>query len=455
MKENYIVVGLGQTGLSCVKFLHRLGHPVCVVDTRLEPPTKAQFLQTYPNIPVFCNELPDLSHLKPFNIVLSPGIAPHHPLVEPLISAAAHKLSDISLFAQHNRLPIIAITGSNGKSTVTTLVGEMAKACGLRPAVVGNIGTPVLSILDASVEGVGQQFNLVVMELSSFQLDITEGLKTKAATVLNISPDHLDRYENLNAYATSKHKIYENTEYAIINREDILSTPANITNTQICFSSVPPQTGDFGLVEEQGSTYLCYGEQRLLNVADMKLMGQHNYLNALAALSLGHAFGLPLDGMLIALRNFSGLPHRCEWVIEHSGIQWINDSKGTNIGASVAALIGLGERTKSQGKIVLLLGGQGKGQDFIEMIDPITQYCRVVVTMGENGSALYELLKPHINTLQAKDMQQAVELAKQTAAINDIVLLSPACASFDQYQNFEHRGKCFKAIVLESTQKVA
>lgn len=443
-------MGLGQTGFSCVQFLHGAGHFVSVVDTRSEPPLKAQLETRYPDVPLFCNTLPEIAHLTPFSLILSPGISPEHSLIQPLVSMAEQRLSDISLFMQCHSLPVVAITGSNGKSTVTTLVGEMAKASGLLPAVVGNIGVPVLSLIDATTGKLMQPYDLIVMELSSFQLDITDHLQTKAAVVLNISPDHLDRYKNIHDYAASKRTIYKNTENAIINRDDDLSWATEWGSCKkTYFSKTLTKENQFGLTTDNANTYLCYGSQRLLNTAKMKLMGEHNYLNALAALALGYAIGLPLRNMLTTLSNFCGLAHRCEWVTEYAGIQWVNDSKGTNISASVAALLGLGAQLDIGGKIVLLLGGQGKGQNFNEMLEPVLKYCRAVITMGENSNELFAQFNSHLRTVQAQDMESAIELSFECARKGDIILLSPACASLDQYRNFEHRGECFKEAVFK------
>lgn len=453
--KNYIVVGLGQTGYSCVKFLQSKNNSVCVVDTRQSPPFKAACQEHYPQVPLYCGVLPDIATFKSYDVVLSPGIAQDHPFLSTIMQNAEQVWSDISLFACHSNLPIIAITGSNGKSTVTTLVGEMAKASGKKPAVIGNIGIPVLSVLDNPVH----DYDLAVMELSSFQLEITHQLKTKASTVLNISPDHLDRYGRIEAYAAAKHKIYENTECAIINSDDLLSYPSSLGDSKskhsiLSFSKDSNRT-DFGILEVAGERYLCFKTQRLLNVKDMQLMGEHNQLNALAALALGFAAGLSLDAMIETLKTFSGLEHRCQSVATKHSVRWINDSKGTNVGASLAALLGLGIDLHSQqeshehGKIILLLGGQGKGQEFSDLIAPVKTYCRAVITMGENSDQLYNLLKPHITVSQATGMKHAVDLASQHAKERDVVLLSPACASFDQYQNFEHRGKCFIEAVSQ------
>lgn len=453
--KNYIVIGLGQTGYSCVKFLRSKNNAVCVVDTRQSPPFKAACQENYPEVLTYCGVLPEITTLKNYDVVLSPGIAQDHPFLSALMQNAKQIWSDISLFAAHSDLPIIAITGSNGKSTVTTLVGEMAKASGKRPAVIGNIGVPVLSVLDSP----SHDYDLAVMELSSFQLDITPRLKTKAATVLNISPDHLDRYGTLTAYAAAKHKIYENTECAVINSDDSLSYPQSCkpkTPAYLEFSKDNKQA-DFSILEEAGERYLCFKTDRLLNVKEMQLMGEHNQVNALAALALGFAAGLSLEAMVQTLLSFSGLEHRCQTIAIKQNIRWINDSKGTNVGASLAALLGLGSTLSSSseshenGKIILLLGGQGKGQTFDDLIAPVKAHCRAVITMGENANQLYNLFKKHISVSQAMGMQDAVDLARQHAQERDIVLLSPACASFDQYQNFEHRGKCFIEAVSKLT----
>lgn len=448
--KNAIIVGLGQTGLSCVKYLHKLDFNLCVFDTRAKPPHLESFKETYPTIPVFCATLPDLSKMAPYELVISPGVSLSVPFIQTLIKQAASVTNDIGLFAKANNVPIIAITGSNGKSTVTTLVGEMAKAAGLKPAVVGNIGVPVLSSLENS-----NSHDVIVMELSSFQLELLEELPVKIATVLNISADHLDRYPSIKAYAAAKHNIYNKAEISVINQDDSKATPINLSGNKIYFTDKAPQSGVFGLNVVDGEIYLCHGSHPMLAVSEMKLKGKHNYLNACAALAIGYHFGLPVDAMRQALREFAGLEHRCEWVAQVSSVDWFNDSKGTNVGACVAALEGFGTSEPDSGNIILILGGQGKGQDFSDLISPVTKFCHMVITMGESASELESLLSTYVNTMHAKDIEHAVELAMVNAKPKDIVLLSPACASFDQFKSFEHRGLCFKNAVLNLEKKIA
>lgn len=442
--KNFIVVGLGKTGLSCLDFLTKQNRSVTLVDTRNVPPNQDNLKQLFPKVPAYFGALPDLQSLQPYEVVLSPGVSVKDPFLQPLLGQASAIKSDITLFADHMNLPIIGITGSNGKSTVTTLMGEIVRACGLRPAVIGNIGVPVLSIMDEI-----KNYDIVVMELSSFQLEISPHLKTKAAVVLNLSPDHLDRYASLEDYAQAKHLIYQNTSYAVVNLTEPLATPSRLPANIQYFTDQKPADGVFGLEVTGHETHLAFGKQRLVSVRELKLMGAHNVMNVLAALSLGHVIGLPMKAMIEAVKEFQGLPHRCEYVDQFNGVQWINDSKGTNVGASLAALEGLEKQLPANGKIILILGGQGKGQDFSPLKAPIRKSCRAVIVMGENQHALAALLKEDADIFHAQDMQQVVSLAQQHARVHDIVLLSPACASFDQYQHFEHRGDCFKQAVRQ------
>jgi len=444
INANYtLVIGLGDTGFSCVRYLSKKGIPLIVMDSREAPANLEKFRQLYPDIPIYLGKnWPQeiLNHAQ--CIVLSPGISR---ALKPLSIAEEQGvpiLGDIELFARENKVPIIAITGSNGKSTVTTLVGEMARASGKTVAIVGNIGSPVLDILTEDAH-----YDLIVMELSSFQLETTTTLRPLASTVLNISPDHLDRYSTLADYIKAKHRIYLNTQNAIINKQDQHSLSSEIPDLAIktFFTLKVPQAGEFGLRQREGKWVLAWGEENLLTSDELKIAGLHNLANALAALALGSAGGLNLAAMLSTLKNFRGLPHRCQWVRVENGVTWINDSKGTNIGATQAALEGIGAQTT--GKIILILGGEGKGADFTLLNSVVSQFCRAVILIGKDGPLIGAALENTTSLFAANNMQTAVNKAQAIAKTGDIVLLSPACASFDQYQNYAHRGEDFVASV--------
>lgn len=445
----HVVIGLGITGLSCVRFLTRQQLPVVVMDTREQPPNIEQFRQTYPDIPLYlANQWPQSILNQAKTLVVSPGVATSISPILQAKQAGVEVIGDVELFARFNRVPVIAITGANGKSTVTTLVGEMAKEAGKKVAVIGNIGTPVLD----SLADFNAQPDLIVMELSSFQLETTSSLQSLAATVLNITPDHMDRYDSFAEYAKAKHRIHRQAQQVIINKEDPLSASDEIKTCakRWYFTTGVPEKNEFGLRQKDNQTWLAFGEEYLVRANELKIVGKHNLANALSALALGKAAGLSFQQMIQTLKNFTGLPHRCQWVAKADGVEWINDSKGTNVGACTAALEGIGSQT--QGKLVLLLGGDGKGADFSELVPLVEKYCRAIIVMGKDAHKIIDSLKHCVETYLVNTMQQAVEQAASCADSGDIVLLSPACSSLDQYQNFSHRGEVFTESVKRLLQ---
>jgi UDP-N-acetylmuramoylalanine--D-glutamate ligase len=370
---------------------------------------------------------------------VSPGLA----LATPALQAAAArgvKLSgDIDLFARNAKAPIVAISGSNAKSTVTTLVGEMAAAAGKRVAVGGNLGTPALDLLSDDVE-------LYVMELSSFQLETTHDLGAEVATVLNVSEDHMDRYSGLPAYHLAKHRIFRGAKQVVVNRQDALSRPLMGEGLPCwTFGLGKPDFKAFGIREENGEKYLAFEFQNLMPVRELKIRGAHNQSNALAALALGHAVGLPFDAMLASLRTFGGLEHRCQWVRDLNGVSYYNDSKATNVGAALAAIEGLG--ADIDGKLLLIAGGDGKGADFKDLKGPVAAHCRAVVLMGRDADLIAAALGDAVPQVRASSLDDAIAQCKALAQPGDAVLLSPACASFDMFKNYEERGQLFARAV--------
>jgi UDP-N-acetylmuramoylalanine--D-glutamate ligase len=434
-----IVVGLGKSGMSLVRFLANRGVAFAVADTRENPPELATLRRDYPNVEVRCGEL-DVEFLcRADELYVSPGLA----LATPALQAAAArgvKLSgDIELFARNAKAPIIAISGSNAKSTVTTLVGEMAAAAGKRVAVGGNLGTPALDLLSDDVE-------LYVMELSSFQLETTDQLGAEVATVLNVSEDHMDRYSGLPAYHLAKHRIFRGARQVVVNRQDALSRPL-IGEGVPCwtFGLNRPDINGFGLREENGEKYLAFQFDNLMPVSELKIRGAHNQANALAALALGHAAGLPFEPMLEALRSFAGLVHRCQWVRERNGVSYYDDSKATNVGAALAAIEGLG--ADISGQLVLIAGGDGKGADFSALKAPVARHCRAVVLLGRDAELLAATFGDSVPLIRVKTLEEAVQRSAELAVQGDAVLLSPACASLDMFKNFEERGRLFAQAV--------
>jgi len=434
-----IVVGLGKSGMSLVRFLANRGIAFAVADTRENPPELATLRRDYPQVEVRCGEL-DVEFLcRADELYVSPGLALATPALQQAAARGVKLSGDIELFARNAKAPIIAISGSNAKSTVTTLVGEMAVAAGKRVAVGGNLGTPALDLLDDAIE-------LYVMELSSFQLETTDQLNAEVATVLNVSEDHMDRYSGLPAYHLAKHRIFRGARQVVVNRQDALSRPLPMENVPCwTFGLNVPDFKGFGLREENGEKYLAFEFQTLMPVRELKIRGAHNQSNALAALALGHAAGLPFDAMLASLRTFAGLAHRCQWLRERDGVSWYDDSKATNVGAALAAIEGLG--ADIDGKLVLVAGGDGKGADFSALRAPVAAHCRAVVLLGRDAERLAQALGDSVPLIRVGSLDEAVQQGAALAQPGDAVLLSPACASLDMFKNFEERGRLFAQAV--------
>lgn len=432
-----IVFGLGATGLSVARFLGRYGISYAVVDTRESPPSLEELRECDPDAAVFLGEPDETVFGVASHLVVSPGVALDLPVIRGAIAAGARLISDIDLFCSVTSEPVIGITGSNGKSTVTTLLGKMAARSGVQARVGGNLGTPALDLLDEDRES-----EMYVLELSSFQLERTSILKTSASTLLNISPDHMDRYPELAAYVAAKQRIFDGCDTAVINQDDptvqAMATPCRRT---IRFGIDPGPGVIAHLQHEADRNWVVLDSERLISTDEMLLKGTHNLSNALAALALGTAAGLPREGMADALRVFPGLPHRMQWVEEIDGVTWINDSKATNVGASIAALNGL------QGRVILIAGGDGKGADFEPLGEAVQTKARAVVLIGKDADLLESVLGNRVRTESAGDLQNAVRLAEELARPGDTVLLSPACASLDQFVDYQERGRVFESEV--------
>lgn len=436
--KKVLIVGLGKTGLSCARYLTRLGMQVAITDDRPTPPGLTAVQEEMPDTALFLGRFePDaFDHAE--QIVVSPGVSLKHPLISEARARGIEVIGDIELFARAVQAPVVAITGSNGKSTVTTLVGEMARAAGMDVKVGGNLGTPALDLLDPD----GSEPELYVLELSSFQLESTFSLRPHAAVVLNISPDHMDRYSGMDEYAKAKQRIYLNAETQIVNLDDAYA--ARLADAQrrcVSFGVQAPVGGSYGVASVAHREWLMVGDERLLPVSDIRMPGKHNLSNALAALALGDAAGIGREAMFETLRTFGGLPHRTQWVGESRGVIWYNDSKGTNIGATLAAVQGMDR------PVVLIAGGQGKGADFRIMREALVNRLRAVVLIGDDAPALATALQGVAPLVQADSMEAAVKLAGELAQPGDAVLLSPACASFDMFKGYDHRGEVFMDAV--------
>ena len=430
--KKVVIIGLGLTGLSCVDFFLARGVTPRVIDTRISPPGLDKLPE---NVERHLGEMNQEWLLDADLIVASPGIALASPALSVAAEAGVEIVGDIELFCREAQAPIVAITGSNGKSTVTTLVGEMAKSAGWNVGVGGNIGLPALMLLK-------QECDLYVLELSSFQLETTSSLRAAAATILNVTEDHMDRYPlGLQQYRAAKLRVYENAKVCVVNSDDALTMPIRGADSRCV--SFGADVGDYHLNRQQGEIWLRVRGEKVLNTREMKVTGKHNFTNALAALALADAVGIPRASSLKALTTFTGLAHRFQLSLEHNGVRWINDSKATNVGSTEAALNGL----HVDGTLYLLLGGDGKSADFSALAqylqgDNVRLYC-----FGRDGAQL-AALRPEIAE-QTETMEQAMRMIAAKVKTGDMVLLSPACASLDQFKNFEQRGDEFSRLAKE------
>jgi UDP-N-acetylmuramoylalanine--D-glutamate ligase len=440
--KKVLVLGLGETGLSALRWLNTQGAHLSVADTRENPPGIAALKVELPAIKVYTGAFAEIIFSGVDLVVVSPGVPLSEPEIQAAIGRGISVVGDVELFAQYRpkSAKVIAITGANGKTTVTSLVGEICKTAGLKTIVAGNIGLPVLDTLSMDAPDV------YVLELSSFQLETTTNLKIDAATMLNLSEDHMDRYESLQTYAIAKAHIFYHASLQVLNRDDAWSMMmARPKLTQVTFGL--SDEGDFGLKQVDGETWLSEGEKELINLQDMKIVGLHNASNALAAVALCRAIGVDYAHIIQTLYNFKGLPHRVEWVANIGDVDYYDDSKGTNVGATCAAIAGMFKNGLPQ-KTVLIAGGDGKGQDFSPLAEAVTGNARAVVLIGRDASLIESaLLKTNVPLYQALDLPEAVNIAKKLAQTGDAILLSPACASFDMFKNYVHRAEVFVAAV--------
>jgi UDP-N-acetylmuramoylalanine--D-glutamate ligase len=441
-----VVVGLGKTGVSVLRYLARQGVPVSATDSRAEPPGLAQIGDLDIDMRLGGFDLALLDGAT--QLLISPGVSQAEPIAAAARARGIPVLGDIELFARAVRAPVIGVTGTNGKSTVTSLVAHMAAAAGRQVLAGGNLGKPALDLLAEPVP------DLYVLELSSFQLETTTSLALSAAVVLNVTADHLDRYASVEDYAKAKERIFARAATVVLNADDprvmgmrgtVLAGAAAATRTppRIVTFSIERPNADFTLLRRGGEAWLARGSTPLLDVARMKLVGLHNAANALASLALGEAAGLPMSAMLAALETFKGLKHRSEWVADRTGVRYVDDSKGTNVGATLAAVAGL------SGPLVMIAGGDGKGQDFMPLRTAFRGKVRRVVLIGKDAPALEAALEGVCATERAATLPAAVRAAAAAAQPGDTVLLSPACASLDMFRDYNHRGEVFAAAVRE------
>jgi UDP-N-acetylmuramoylalanine--D-glutamate ligase len=432
--QRALVLGLGRTGLSCARYLHGKGLAVRIADTRAEPPGVGALREQVPQAELVTGSFRDALLDDVAQVVISPGLSVREPVAVEARRRGLPVVGDIELFAHEAQAPVAAITGTNGKSTVTALLAELANAGG-RPAIAGgNLGEPALDLLQRPVPG------LYVLELSSYQLETTHSLRTAVATVLNVTPDHLDRYDSLDDYAAAKARIFDACDVAVVNADDARVCAMPQAGQRVLSFSLLDPSADYFLAREPEPVLTCRGEP-LVPLAALKLQGEHNAANALAALAMCEALELPRAPVLDALASFGGLPHRTQWVADVGGVRFVNDSKGTNVGATIAAVAGLA------GPLVLIAGGDGKNQDFGELRPACLGKVRHVVLIGRDAPRLAEAFAGVCTTERATDMRAAVAAARAAASVGDTVLLSPACASLDMFRDYAHRGDEFAAAV--------
>jgi UDP-N-acetylmuramoylalanine--D-glutamate ligase len=439
--KDVLVLGLGATGLSCVRWLARRGARVRAADTRAAPPALRALRDEHPEVRVALGEFGAALLEGVDAVVASPGVALREPVLRAALARGIEVVGDVEIFARevgrHGKARVLGVTGTNGKSTVTALAAAMGAAAGRRAAAVGNIGTPVLDALDAPA---ADRIDMFVVELSSYQLETTTSLALDAGAVLNVTQDHLDRYDSMREYAAAKERIFLDCRTRVVNRQDPV-TAAMARGGDLVFTfglDVPSNASEWGL--DAARATLMRGERALLGVDEMAMQGLHNAANALAAHALCSAIDVPEAAMAAAIREFKGLPHRVELVAQARGVRFFDDSKGTNVGAAVAALEGF------TSPVVLIAGGEGKGQDFSPLAAAVKGHARAVVTIGRDGLIIAAALaRSGVALARAATMEEAVELAFGLAHRGDVVLLSPACASFDMFRNYGHRGEVFAA----------
>jgi UDP-N-acetylmuramoylalanine--D-glutamate ligase len=432
-----VIVGLGRTGLSAARHLAARGHRLVVTDSRANPPGLAELRRLVPGAATALGGFDSTVLHGASQVVVSPGVPLSEPFLRQAVAQGVDLVGDIELFAREVDGRVVGITGTNGKSTVTTLVGEFAKAAGLEVRVGGNLGEPALDLL------AGPPAAVYVLELSSYQLETTYSLQPEAAACLNVTPDHLDRYPDFAAYAAAKARIFERAATAVVNLDDeIVARMPRPGQRRVGFS-LRRGEADFRLLRQGGEDWLAAGAEPVLPLAELRLPGRHNAANALAALAVGSVCGFPRAAMAGVLRDFSGLPHRAERVRHRRGVAWIDDSKGTNVGATVAAIEGL------DGPLVLIAGGEGKGQDFALLAAAGRGRLRHAVLIGRDAPLIAVALAGICPVSGAGTMAAAVGAAAALAQPGDTVLLSPACASFDMFRDYTERGEAFAAAVRE------
>ena len=433
-----VIVGLGKTGLSCFRYLSNQGLNVAITDSREEPPELLELRAEFESASVYLGQINEQVLLASDQIILSPGVSLDDKSIKLSIENNIPVFGDIELFCQKAQAPIIAVSGSNGKSTVTTIVAEMTRLAGLKTYVGGNIGIPALDLLSDSSP------DLYVLELSSFQLETTYSLNAHASVVLNVSPDHMDRYSSLKNYANTKKRIYSGQGLMVLNKdEEYIHSIMDSKRDTIYFSLGAPEGENFGLINHNNEVWLSQGNEKIINKNQLKIKGEHNISNALAAMALAGAVNVPTNIMADVLKNFTGLEHRCQLVREIDNVSWYNDSKATNVGACIASITGLCEL----GNIILIAGGDSKGADLSGLNPIVKKYIKRVFLFGIDANKLADVMGSDVDKEFVNNMNEAVKGASKIADPDDIVLLAPACSSLDMYKNYQQRGDAFISAI--------
>ena len=433
-----VIVGLGKTGLSCFRYLSNQGLNVAITDSREEPPELLELRAEFESASVYLGQINEQVLLASDQIILSPGVSLDNKSIKLSIENNIPVFGDIELFCQKAQAPIIAVSGSNGKSTVTTIVAEMTRLAGLKTYVGGNIGIPALDLLSDSSP------DLYVLELSSFQLETTYSLNAHASVVLNVSPDHMDRYSSLKDYANTKKRIYSGQGLMVLNKdEEYIHSIMDSKRDTIYFSLGAPEGENFGLINHNNEVWLSQGNEKIINKNQLKIKGEHNISNALAAMALAGAVNVPTNIMADVLKNFTGLEHRCQLVREIDNVSWYNDSKATNVGACIASITGLCEL----GNIILIAGGDSKDADLSGLNPIVKKYIKRVFLFGIDANKLADVMGSDVDKEFVNNMNEAVKGASKIADPDDIVLLAPACSSLDMYKNYQQRGDAFISAI--------
>ena len=439
-----VIVGLGATGLSCVKYFAAMGEKVKVVDSRDEPPGLAALKERYPDVEYELGDFNLETFLTAKELVVSPGLSIRSPEIVAAKQAGVPITGDIDIFSKQAASPIIAVTGSNGKSTVVAILAEILRKAGKNFGLGGNLdGDNFKPALDLILEG---EKELYLLELSSFQLETTESLGAAVATILNLSADHMDRYDGIDDYHRAKLRVFSGCKQVVINRDVKESYPLEENGAAVWdFGFGQPGLNGLGLLQEGEDQYLVHQLEKIVSVNELKVFGQHNISNVLAAVALAMAIDIDMDAIKASIIEFCGLQHRCQWVATIDGVDFYNDSKGTNVGATLAAIEGLGEHIS--GHIVLIAGGIAKGADFAALVPAINKWGKMMVLIGQDAAEIASYFDTETQTYFASDMQDAVRVAMGYSTAGDAVLLSPACASFDMFENFQDRGFAFMKSV--------